>query len=509
MRSRPVGPLPLASTYASGQDHVGEGTGRVTIETAILIWGTQLSLEHHSALHLHPDAPVLLIESKSICTRFKYHKQKLAFVLTSMREYADELVAVGRVVHYVHLPDSDDWFVSLEQLCRQQAISQLIVMRQNDRAPQRGIEAWCKAHAIALEVTPNTQFLTSAAEFTQWAGTQKQFKMEQFYRWQRARLGILLDDDGKPQGGAWNYDAENRKPLPKDAVLPKIPFPAPSGHRSDILELIERHFGDHPGETDVNWLPTTRAQAREWLTDFIDNRFASFGDYEDAMLKGETFLYHSATSALLNIGLLHPSEVVAAALAADVPLASKEGFIRQIIGWREFVFGMYHLKPATWKSENYLQHTAALPDWWWQLEGASEPPLEDVLSRLKSFGYSHHIERLMVLGNYMLLARYDPREVYDWFMTMYVDSYEWVMVPNIIGMSQYADGGLDNGGFATKPYISGSNYLQKMGKWWPTTAASKESAWTSMYWDFLSFHEDVLANNYRLRPLYNRGKKST
>ena len=476
--------------------------------TAVLVWGTQLSIDYNSALKARPAAPVFIIESKGISHKFKYHKQKLAFVLTAMREYADELTASGRTVAYVRLNEgADDWYASLEGLCKKHSITTLVAMRQNDRPPQQKLEQWCKQQNIALEITPNTLFLTSTAIFNEWAEDKKRLQMEQFYRWQRQRLGILMEADGKPTGGKWNFDSENRKPLPKNSVLPTIVLPEPSRHRGAVLKIIDEHFADHPGTLDIHWLPTTRQQARAWLRHFLHTRFEHFGDYEDAMLKGEPFLYHSALSALMNIGLLHPQEVITEALAAKAPLASKEGFIRQIIGWREFVFGLYHFKPADWLNDNFLESRQPLPDWWWQLKGAPELPLEDVLGRLKLYGYSHHIERLMVLGNYMLLARYDPREVYDWFMTMYVDAYEWVMVPNIIGMSQYADGGIEHGGFATKPYISGSNYLQKMGKWWPSTAAAKESEWTQMYWEFLARNEDKLAHNFRLRPLFKAAQR--
>jgi len=478
-----------------------------TAKTAIVIWGTQLTIDHHSALQQEPDAPVFLIESKQICRKFNYHKQKLAFVLTAMREYADELTDAGRTVHYIKLDDTDDdWYTSLGKLCKKHQITKLTAMRQNDRTPQQQLETWCSDNKIELETTPNTMFLTSTSAFNEWAEDQKRLQLEQFYRWQRRRLKILIEHD-KPIGGRWNFDSENRKPLPKDATLPPLKFPSESKHAAEVKQLVETYFGDNPGTLEVNWLPTTRKQAQTWLKQFIKDRFNNFGDYEDAMFKGETFLYHSAMSALLNIGLLHAEEVVDAALKADVPLAGKEGFIRQVIGWREFMFGLYNYKPADWKDRNFLSQKKKLPAWWWKLEGAPEPPLEDVLSRLKTYGYSHHIERLMVLGNYMLLADYDPHEVYKWFMTMYVDAYEWVMVPNVIGMSQYADGGLDNGGFASKPYISGSNYLQKMGRWWPTAAAAKESDWTQMYWQFLDRHQDKLANNHRLRPLFSNVKK--
>ena len=476
---------------------------------AIVIWGSQLLNEHHSALQAEPTAPVIIIESSDLSRRYKYHKQKLLFVLTAMRDFADELRSDGRTVYYSDIDSSQaDWFDTLEELCKQHEVKELVVMRQNDKRPQQKLEAWAKQQSIALSITPNTMFLTPTTLFNEWADGQKRLQMEQFYRWQRKRLNILLDSDEKPVGGKWNYDSENRQPLPKIAQLPAIAVPPVSPHAAAVKLVIDKYFADHPGSYDTHWLPTSRPAAREWLQDFITNRFPNFGPYEDAMKAGETFLYHSAVSALLNIGLLHPSEVIEAALAAeDVPLAGKEGFIRQVIGWREFMFGLYHYKPDNWIDSNFLKQNQALPDWWWQLSGAPEPPLNEAFERLNKYGYSHHIERLMLFGNYMLLADYDPKQVYDWFMTMYVDAYEWVMVGNVIGMSQYADGGLDNGGFASKPYISGSNYLQKMGRWWPSGAAAKDSEWTTMYWAFLERHQDKLANNHRLRPLLARFKK--
>jgi deoxyribodipyrimidine photolyase-related protein len=469
---------------------------------AVVVWGTQLSVEHNSALQSEPDAPVLLIESRGMCRRYRFHQQKLFFLLTAMREFADEVRGLGRTVHQVTFDDAaDDWFEALGRLCRSHRIDHLVAMRQNDRGPQRRLEQWCERTGIGLSVTPNTLFLTPAAEFRAWARDHDRLQLETFYRWQRRRLGILLEPGGEPVGGRWNYDADNRKPMPKGHRPPPVALPVPSRHAPAVRDLVQRHFGDHPGRLDVHWLPTTRAQASDWLDDFIEHRFARFGDYEDAMAPGEPFLYHSALSPLLNVGLLHPRDVLRRALAADVPLAGKEGFVRQVIGWREFLFGLYHHLPAGWRDRNFFAHRRPLPDWWWTLDGAPEPPLADVLDRVRTYGYSHHIERLMVLGNYMLLAGYRPAEVYRWFMTMYVDAYEWVMVPNVIGMSQFADGGIDHGGFATKPYISGSNYLQKMGRWWPGAAAAKESQWTPMYWDFLERHRDRLAGNHRLQPV--------
>jgi deoxyribodipyrimidine photolyase-related protein len=377
-------------------------------------------------------------------------------------------------------------------------------MRQNDRTPQYRLETWAKHSGIKLEITPNTMFMCSKALFDEWAYSQKRLNMEQFYRWQRKRLDIMIDDNGKPTGGTWNYDHHNRQPLPAGIEIPALMRSKSSPHTHHLTSIINREFADHPGFIDDPWLPMTRPGARQWLRDFIDQRFKYFGAYEDAMRPGEPFLFHSCLSALLNIGLLHPSEVINAALQAPdtVPIASREGFIRQIIGWREFMFGLYHFKPHDWLESNYFSHKAQLPGFWWFRGTAPEPPLDDVLRRIERYGYAHHIERLMVLGNYMLLSRYHPKAVYEWFMSMFVDAYEWVMVPNIIGMSQYADGGIDHGGFATKPYISGSNYLQKMGHWWPTNAAAKASSWTELYWHFLRDNHHLLASNHRLAPLY-------
>lgn len=474
---------------------------------AILIWGNQLTLEQNSALQSDPSLPIIMIESLSACRKYQYHKQKLRFVLTAMRDFADSLSVSGRTVWYSRLEESEEnWFEQLQKVCAEKGINQLIAMRQNDRTPQSKLSSWAQDNLIELTVTPNEMFMTPTSLFNEWAEQQKRLQLETFYRWQRKRLNILMENEG-PVGGKWNFDAENRKPLPKTIRIPTVTFPTPSKHEAAVDVLIETYFSDHPGSLDISWLPTQRRVALDWLNQFFDERFKYFGEYEDAMRKDETFLFHSALSPLLNIGLLHPAEVVSRALLCDVPLAAKEGFIRQIIGWREFMFGLYNYRELDWKKANYLEQHDDLPNWWWKLSDAPEPPLDDVLKRLAKFGYSHHIERLMVLGNYMLISNYSPQQVYDWFMAMYVDAYEWVMVGNVIGMSQYADGGLDNGGFASKPYISGSNYIQKMGSWWPTVQASKESQWTELYWKFLERHADRLSSNYRLKPLLKRFEK--
>lgn len=470
---------------------------------AVLVWGTQLSLSS-SALAEAPDAPVLLIESEQLCRRRRYHQQKLVLVLAAMRGFADDLRAAGRDVVHVPLEQAlPSYWAELARQCERLGVTELVAMRTADRTPTEVLERWCAARAITLTLTDNTLFLTSHEEFAGWARTQKRLQLEQFYRWQRKRLDVLMEGD-EPVGGQWNFDHDNRKPLPKDYVVPARTWPQPTAHEQAVRTLVAERFGDHPGSLDEHWLPTTRAGSLQLLADFVRDHLPLFGDYEDAMRPGEPFVHHSVLSPALNLGLLHPGEVLDAVLLADAPLAAVEGFVRQVIGWREFVHGLYLHKPATWRAANALDNHEPLPRWLWELGEAPEPPLTGVLQTLRTYGWTHHIERLMVLGSWMLLHDSDPAEVLEWFTCMYVDAYEWVMVPNVIGMSQYADGGLDAGGFASKPYISGSAYLQKMGGWWPTGAAAKASAWTPAYWEFLERHYEQLRHNHRLAPVLKR-----
>lgn len=470
---------------------------------AVIVWGNQLNITYNSALNAYPQATAIMIESPKMCRKYAYHKQKLRFILSAMREFANELREQGRNVEYIMLENGyEGYYDALASVCKRQAIEKIVAMDSADKKPIIKLREWCENNNFELEVTESTLFLTSKSDFSSWASGRKRLQMEQFYRWQRKRLDMLMDGN-KPAGGKWNYDDQNRKPLPVKHSVPVVTYPEPTQNTKDTTATVEKHFSGHPGEIDISWLPTSRLQALGWLDDFVENRLDNFGAYEDAMAHGEVFIYHSALSALLNIGLLHPAEVVEHVMKRDCSLESKEGFIRQIIGWREFMYHLYHYKQSDWVDSNYFGFKKKLEQTWWGLAyDGNEPALSDVLQRLEQYGYSHHIERLMVLGNYMLLSEYNPKEVYSWFMAMYVDAYEWVMVPNVIGMSQYADGGIDNGGFATKPYISGANYLHKMGKWWDNQQSARDSEWTSMYWRFLKNNRSKLENNYRLRLVY-------
>ncbi len=474
---------------------------------AVLVWGTQLSLGS-SALTEAPDAPVLLLESEQLCRRRRYHQQKIFLVLAAMRGFAEDLRVAGREVVHVALEDAaPSYWEELGDQCARLGVTEIVAMQTADRAPTQQLDRWCADRDLALTLTPDTLFLTSREQFATWAGGHKRLQLEQFYRWQRARLDVLMEGSD-PVGGRWNFDADNRSPLPKDYVVPPRTWPAPTEIEQAVRALVVDRFADHPGSLEEHWLSTTRAGALAQLDGFVRDHLPVFGDYEDAMRPGEPFVHHSVLSPYLNLGLLHPQEVLDAVLEAyaggHAPLASVEGFVRQVLGWREFVHGLYHLKGPDWKTANALDNHEALPGWLWELGEGPELPLTGVLATLRTYGWNHHIERLMVLGSWLLLHDSDPAEVLEWFTCMYVDAYEWVMVPNVIGMSQYADGGADAGGFATKPYLSGSAYLQRMGGWWPTTKAAKASAWTEDYWAFLERHHAQLRGNHRLAPILKR-----
>ena len=319
--------------------------------------------------------------------------------------------------------------------------------------------------------------------------------MATFYQAQRRRMGILLEDDGTPAGGKWSFDAENRAKLPRGYQPPPEPRAPRNAFVEEAVAYVQRHFPENPGSLeDFRW-PVTRADAVRWLDDFLEHRFGRFGDYEDAISVRHAFIHHSALTPALNIGLLEPAEVVRRALSfaarsGRVPLNSLEGFIRQVIGWREFMAGIYHHRGVGIRNANFWGHEQPMPAAFYHAR-TGIPPVDRVIRQVLREGWCHHIERLMVLGNFMLLCRIRPDEVYRWFMELFVDANDWVMVPNVYGMSQFADGGT----FTTKPYISGSNYVLKMsdepkGDWC--------AVWDGLFWSFIADHLDFFQRNPRL-----------
>jgi deoxyribodipyrimidine photolyase-related protein len=476
---------------------------------AALVLATQ-QLEHHPAFD-DPDIDVFLfVESHTAVRRRTLHAHKAVLLLSAMRHTAERLRRAGRRVQYVELGDGRGFLEGLHGLIQDLGVTGLAWMSATDRGVDVRLRAFCDREGLATRVYADELFLTPADVIDEWFAAHPAARMEDFYRWQRRRTGILMDG-GAPAGRRWNFDADNREPLPRDGVdIPPLPAaPHDDTTRAVIAEVAAR-FPGLTGDPEQFWLPVTPADARERLADFVERRLPSFGRFEDAMAADEPFLFHSALSPLLNIGLLRVEEVVDAALSArsDVPLSSLEGYLRQVIGWREYMRGAYRAMPDL-AHANHFALGRRLEPWWYTGRGIPDDlpaPVRTVLERVHRWGYAHHIERLMVLGNWFLLQGYRPREVNAWFTALFVDAYEWVMVPNVQGMSQYADGGR----VATKPYISGGAYLQRMGSWWPTAADARDSAFTAAYWAFLDEHEDRLIDNPRLSlPLAQMRKRRT
>jgi deoxyribodipyrimidine photolyase-related protein len=341
-------------------------------------------------------------------------------------------------------------------------------------------------------------FLNSKDELNAYFKTKKHYFQTDFYTQQRKKRQILLDSDFKPVGGKWTYDTENRLKYPKDKIPPKVEFPKENEFVKEAENYIKANFNNNYGNLESKFsYPTTYAESREWLNQFLKTRFREFGEYEDALVANEQILHHSLLTPMMNVGLITPSEIIETTLdfAAknDIPLNSLEGFIRQIIGWREFIRGVYEVAGTRERTMNFWGFTRKIPETFWTGE-TGILPIDITIKKVLETGYCHHIERLMVIGNFMLLCEFDPDEVYRWFMELFIDAYDWVMVTNVYGMSQFADGGL----MATKPYISGSNYLSKMsdfpkGDWQPI--------WDGLFWNFMDKHRDFFLKNPRLGML--------
>jgi deoxyribodipyrimidine photolyase-related protein len=441
--------------------------------------------------------PVFMVEDDGFCTHFKYHKHKLILVLAAMRHHRDALQQQGTTVEYWELdsgPAKLSYEEKLLQAVRKYSVTTLHTYTIEDRGLHDRIQDFCSNHHLTLIFHESPLFLTTHAEFQTYRKRYKRLFMGDFYKFQRLRLEILLDKDGKPQGGQWSYDDQNRKPLPKKIDIPSLSLPTPTHHVKAVSALVDRLFPDHPGQSQNFWLPVTHKDSTIWLHQFLSERFSNFGPYEDALSTKEPFVFHSVLSPMLNLGILTPKEVVDSALAYaanhDVPLNSLEGFIRQMIGWREYIRGVYHAIAPTQRQQNVLSHHRKLtPDWYNGTTGLV--PVDQVIQQVQNRGWAHHIERLMVMSNIMLLAEIHPTEVYRWFMELFVDSADWVMVPNVYGMGQFADGGQ----MMTKPYISGSNYLNKMGDY---PKGDWCEVWDGLYWRFVDRKRDLLTRNPRL-----------
>jgi deoxyribodipyrimidine photolyase-related protein len=460
----------------------------------LLILGNQL-FPLGQVLALKP-AAVFMAEDQYLCSHFRYHQQKIVLILAAMRAYADELRAAGLVVHYTKLDDESKLSINdvLIDCLQSYGYSSLLHFEVEGKAAQANLANALKAEVIAWQEIPSPMFLCDRQRFEAFVQGRKKPQMAAFYKAERTRLNILLTPDGKPIGEQWSFDADNRKKLPKDVLPPKLPEIAHNSHLESVITLVGERFPGHPGKADEFSWPSTRKGALIWLDDFIEHRLVDFGPYEDAMNTRSDTVFHSVLSPLMNIGLLVPSEVLERVITAsqtrDIPLQSLEGFVRQVMGWREFIRGIYQNFSAVQARSNYWSHTRQLTEHWY-VGGTGIVPLDDTIETTQRKGWCHHIPRLMVVANLMTLCEIDPKAAHRWFMEMYVDSASWVMGPNVYGMGVFSDGGI----FATKPYICGSNYLLKMSDY-------SKGPWCDvvdgLYWRFIEKNRAFFAKNPRL-----------
>jgi len=462
-----------------------------------LVFPHQL-FQNHPALE--EDRPVYLIEDTLFfgdphASPGRFHKQKIVLHRASMKAFEERLAGLGYDVTYVEYDREqtvDRW---LEAQHGRSPFDEIVVADPTDFLVGKRLRRFCEKADVELTLKDTPMFLTPKDWADEHFENRKRPFMAAFYEAQRKRMGILVDDDGRPEGGSWSYDDENRKSMPKKGLdVPDAPG-APRRKRVDeALEYVEKHFADYPGRTGSFCYAVTHRDASDWLEDFFEQRFAQFGPYEDSLSENESVLFHSILTPALNIGLITPQEVVDRALhfakENDIPLNSLEGFIRQIIGWREFMRLMYERHGVEMRNGNFFNHRRHVPNGFWTAE-TGVAPIDLVINRVLETGYAHHIERLMVLGNFMLLCNFKPDQVCDWFMELFIDAYDWVMVPNVYGMSQFADGGM----FTTKPYISGSNYLRKMSDY---TKGDWCEIWDGLFWSFIDRHYDYFKSQYRL-----------
>lgn len=445
------------------------------------------------------DAPIYLIEEHLFFTQYAFHKQKIAFHRASMKAYQNELEINGATVHYVEAHEPQNDIRVLITNLATKGIKQIRMIDPTDTYLCQRIRSSCRTHQIELNLIESPLFLnTPTQNKTFFKSSKKKFHQSVFYKEQRLSKKILIDKDQQPIGDKWTFDAENRKKYPKGRTPPSVQFPTPNDQYDEAVHYVATHFPDAPGQLQSDPLyPNTHAQAIAWLEQFLQHRFEEFGPYEDAIVQNQSILHHSLLSPLINTGLLQPQQVIDALLQYAhthvIPINSTEGIIRQIIGWREFIRGVYEIKGSEERTRNFWNFSRPMPATFYTATTGIEPVDEAIRTVLKT-GYCHHIERLMVIGNFMLLCEIDPDEVYRWFMELFIDAYDWVMVPNVYGMSQFADGGL----MSTKPYISSSNYILKMSNY---SKGDWQATWDGLFWRFMNKQRTFFLKNPRLSML--------
>lgn len=475
-----------------------------------LILGDQLSTTLASLRDYQDGDLILMAEVVDEATYVKHHKKKIAFIFSAMRHFAAELEQQERRVRYVRIGDSEasgSLAGEVERALETSKHDRVIVVEPGEYRLRQDMETWSARFGIPVEIRRDDRFIAPLKRFNAWAEGKKRLTMEYFYRELRRETGILMNGD-QPEGGQWNYDHDNRERLPDDITIPPRRRIEPDEITSEVIDEVAERFSDHFGDLEDFWFAVTASDAEAQLDWFISSALPDFGAYQDAMKQGEAFLFHSVLSMYLNVGLLDPLTVCKRAEAAyqnaGAPLNAVEGLIRQILGWREFVRGIYWRFMPDYLERNVLEAVRPLPDFYWT--GETEMAcLRDAVLTTKRHAYAHHIQRLMVTGNFALLAGLDPAEVNEWYMIVYADAYEWVEAPNTHGMALYADGGV----MATKPYAASGAYINKMSdsckacRYKVTKKNGPDACpFNYLYWNFLIENESRLRGNHRLGMIY-------
>lgn len=473
----------------------------------IVVLGDQLTPELSSLVAADPARDcILMAELRDEATYVPHHKKKIAFLFSAMRHFAEALRGTGWTVDYVKLGSPENQASFTAQLAHAIAAhrpQRIVVTEAAEWRVSQEIAGWPSRFSIPVDVLPDDRFVCSSPAFRSWAKGRTQLRMEYFYREMRRQTGLLMEGDD-PVGGKWNFDSENRKAATADIFMPRPRTFAPDAITREVLSLVETRFADHFGDLLPFGFAVTRADAELAFADFVDQALPRFGDYQDAMLKGEPFLYHAVISHYLNCGLLDPLRVCRAVEAAyrcgRVPINAAEGFIRQIIGWREYVRGIYWLKMPGYEQSNFFGHTRPLPDFYWTGDSGMAC-IDAAVTQTREQAYAHHIQRLMITGNFAMLAGVDPHALHEWYLSVYADAYEWVELPNTVGMSQFADGGL----LASKPYAASGAYIHRMSDYCSSCrhdvkqrTGPKACPFNALYWDFIARNRSKIGRNPRM-----------
>ncbi|MEQ9696034.1 cryptochrome/photolyase family protein [Shimia sp. SDUM112013] len=477
----------------------------------VLVLGDQLSFDIAALVEADTDRDIVVMaEVAEEAGYVPHHKKKIAFLFSAMRHFARDLENRGWTVAYTCLTDPGNTGTIAGEVARalkQYEAGSVLVTEPGEYRLKAEIDRWSDKFGVDVTCLEDTRFIARHAEFRAWAEGRKQLRMEYFYREMRRKTGLLMQGD-QPEGGKWNFDSENRKPAKSDLFMPRPFTVQPDDITTDVLELVETEFTDNFGTLKPFPYAVTHEDAERALSHFVETALPCFGDYQDAMLTGEPFLYHSLLSLYINAGLLDPlhvcQRVERAYYEGHAPLNAVEGFIRQIIGWREYVRGIYWLKMPGYTEENYFNATRDLPDFYWTAD-TDMACLAAAIGQTRDTAYAHHIQRLMVTGNFAMLAGVNPKQVHEWYLAVYFDAYEWVEAPNTIGMSQFADGGL----LGSKPYAASGNYIHKMSDYcsgcrYDVKDKTGENAcpFNALYWDFLIRNADKLRGNPRLGQVF-------